>query len=84
MRQAITTKYLGPTDTRGARIKATCDAGSLTVPYDHALDAPGNHREAAKALAVRLNWPGRYAGGGTKEGYVFVDSLSFAFAFESE
>lgn len=54
--QAIITKYLGPTDTRGSRIKATAAAGSVTLSYDCALDSDGNHRAAAEALCVKLGW----------------------------
>lgn len=54
--QAIITKYLGPTDTRGGRVKAKCDAGSVTVSWDHALDIELNHRAAALALITKLGW----------------------------
>lgn len=52
--QAIVTKYLCPTDRRGARIKAQAQAGSLTVSYDHEASNP--HREAAQALADKMGW----------------------------
>lgn len=76
--QAISTKYLGATNHRGSRIKATCPAGSLTVPFDHALNAPNNHAAAGIALARKLGWTGTLSLGGTKEGYVlvFVDDYS--------
>jgi hypothetical protein len=48
MSQAIITKFLGPTNTRGARIKATCWHGSVIVPYDYSAFRP--HRVAAQAL----------------------------------
>ena len=35
--QAIQTKYIGPTNTKGARIKAFCAAGSITIPYNYEL-----------------------------------------------
>ena len=70
--QAITTKYLGPTDHRGTRVKATCAAGSLTVPWDYALNAPDNHAAAVMALADKLGWEGPWHLGGTKTGYVGV------------
>jgi hypothetical protein len=54
--QAITTKYLGPTNTRGARIKATATAGSVTIPWDHALDACANHYAVARMLAGQNDW----------------------------
>lgn len=85
MLQAITTKYLGPTNTRGARIKATCDAGSLTVHWDYALNPSRNHAAAAQALAEKLGWTGRYVGGAdTRSGYVFVDADSDGFAVAAQ
>lgn len=54
--QAITTKFVKPTDTKGSRIKATAEAGSVTIGWDHALDSEGNHIAAAKALCVKLGW----------------------------
>lgn len=72
MRQAIKTKYLCPTNFRGARVKATAEAGSLTVPWDHALNVEDNHAVAAKMLCQRYGWQGHYSAGGTKDGYVFV------------
>jgi hypothetical protein len=42
MRQAIVTKFLGPTDHRGSRIKATAEAGSITVSWDHGLGVEEN------------------------------------------
>lgn len=51
MKQAIVTKYLAPTNSRGGRVKATAQAGSVTVPLDAALDVADNHRKAAWVLA---------------------------------
>ena len=48
--QAIQTKYLPPTDTKGARIKATCERGSRTIPYPYELSGDSVHREAALQL----------------------------------
>lgn len=56
MRQAIVTRYLGPTDHRGARVKASAQAGSVTVSWDDALDTDQNHERAAMALAKRYGW----------------------------
>ena len=53
--QAIYTKYLPPSNTRSSRIKATCDAGSLTIPYPHGFDEEGAHVEAARLLCVKLD-----------------------------
>ncbi len=56
--QAIQTKYLGPTNTRGSRIKAMCGAGSVTIGYPHELSGQSAHRKAAEALAAKLGWVG--------------------------
>jgi hypothetical protein len=72
---AIQTKYLGPTNTRGSRIKAWTDSGfSATISYPHELSYELCHFEAVKALVAKHNlaWDltdMRY--GGTEKGYVF-------------
>jgi hypothetical protein len=76
--QAIITKYLGATDTKGSRIKATCDAGSISIPYPHELSGEEVHVKAAMALVRKLGWDkdayGDWACGGlpNQAGYVFV------------
>ena len=60
MRQAIQTRYLGPTDHRGSRVKAFCQAGNVTIPWDDALDINLNHHRAFKALADKLGWKDRW------------------------
>lgn len=82
--QAITTKYLGPTNHRGSRIKASAAAGSITIAWDHALDVSANHVRAARALAEKLEWRGTWRAGSTElldgAAYVFVcDSSRDAF-----
>lgn len=78
MRQAIVTKYLGPTNFKGSRVKATAEAGSVTLSWDDALGIEENHLRAAVALREKFNWHvtsltadligGALPGGG----YVFV------------
>ena len=53
--QSIETKFFGPTNTKGSRIKATCWLKSKTVDYNHSLDIGENHRAAAQALVDALN-----------------------------
>lgn len=75
-RQTIVTKYRGPTNTRGSRFYASCDAGKLSIPYDYSLSATQNHEAAAEALARKLDWQGRMVGGSLPDGrmvFVFVD-----------
>jgi hypothetical protein len=70
--QAIETKYLGPTNVRGARIVARAQAGRITVPYDHALNFDENHIEAARIYAKRKGWIGSWYSGGAVDGATFV------------
>ncbi len=81
--QAITTKFRGPTDTRGSRVIARAAAGSLTHAWDYALDYEGNHTAAARALAEKLGWAGQWVGGGLPDGsgdtFVCVDRVSQEF-----
>jgi len=74
--QTITTKYLGATNTKGARMKATHTGGytSITEGYDWALNNEDNHMVVAHMLAQKLKWDATYIGGHTKEGMVFVDA----------
>lgn len=69
--ETITTKFYGPTDSRGARIRASSSAGSLTIPYDYEL---GNrtHGKAAISLARKQGWKGTLVEGETRTGKVFV------------
>jgi hypothetical protein len=59
--QAIVTKYLGATNYRSARVKATCQGGSNTLVWDDALDVDGNHDKAAFFLARKLGWVDNHA-----------------------
>lgn len=63
MYPAIVTKYFGPTDHKGTRVRAKADAGSIWWSWDHALNAEDNHTGAAAALATKLNWGGEWVGG---------------------
>lgn len=71
--QAIVTKYLGPTDHRGARIVASCYADRLTIPYPHEKSGEDAFRVAAEALRDKLGWTGVLVGGSLPDGsYAFV------------
>lgn len=73
--QAIETKFLSATNSRGSRIKASAWGGSATVGYDHALNPEGAHKAAADALIAKMGWTGTFAQGGNAkgDGYVFVN-----------
>lgn len=68
MRQVIVTKFLGPTNCRGSRVKATCQAGSVTIGWDRSIGVEENHLAAAKALCDKFNWGDPVAGGGMPDG----------------
>lgn len=83
--RAITTKWLGPTDRSGSRVKATAHSGpggSLTHHWDYGIandmrgvsDVEGNHIAAARKLAEKLGWSGMWCAGASPDerGYVFV------------
>ena len=82
---AIQTKYIGPTNTRGSRIKAYApkhggENRSVSIPYPHHLSHELVHFEAVKALVQKFKMEVdttdmRY--GGTDDGYVFcfADSI---------
>lgn len=76
---AIETKYIGPTNCRGSRIKASANGNHITIPYDYALSGAALHAEAAIALCKKMGWKGRLVSGGTDRGYVFTFAESEAF-----
>jgi hypothetical protein len=87
-RQAIVTKFHGPTNTKGSRVSARCEAKRILVSWDHRLHSDGNHVAAAKALASQLGWEGPWYGGCIDGGYTFVqggdDDLGTGCAFRVE
>ena len=68
--QAIQTRYLGPTATKGTRIRASSYGGSVTISYQHNLTLTENHLAAAQALQLRLQWTGTLASGTLPNGDV--------------
>jgi hypothetical protein len=53
----IKTRYFGPTDKRGARMKATnlTSGRFVTVPYDSGLSDGENHEADARAALAELH-----------------------------
>ena len=72
---AIQTKFIAPTNHRGARIKAYTWSGfSATISYPHASGIESSHFEAVKALVKKHQLDWELSGmtyGGTENGYVF-------------
>jgi hypothetical protein len=80
MSLGIETKFLSPTNTKGARVKAfTCNGHSATVPFDYSLNTLDAHFAAVIALKKKLktDWNiERMSFGGTKQGFFFCFSWS--------
>jgi len=71
--KAIETRFYGPGNVRGARIKAfDLDGNQVTISYPYELSGEDCHRQAAEALRDKMGWQGRLIGGAVKRGYVFV------------
>ena len=72
--QAITTRYLPPTNHKGSRIVAECAARRMYVAWDYALNVDDNHAAACRALAAASQWTERgWVGGVVKSGdFVWV------------
>jgi hypothetical protein len=89
--QAITTKFLAPTNSRGARIKASCDAGSMIIPFPCGLNDEQAHAAAAMALVRKLGWTpengynDQWHGGSVNGHYVFVygDGSTYSTSFSA-
>ena len=79
--QAITTKFLYATKTKGPRIKATSEFGqSITIDFDYCLDKNALHAKAAFALIKKLGWDTKkIISGSISQGYVFCLGESEAF-----
>lgn len=72
-RQAIETRYLGPTNHRSSRIVARSASGHRIIcSWDDALGVDENHHAAAQALADKLGWRSRLATGALANSYVHV------------
>lgn len=71
--QAIETKYHGPGNVKGSRVKATSASGAtITLYWDHALNADENHMAAANAPKNKMGWKGNLIQGCLKDSYVHV------------
>lgn len=85
MSLAIITSYMGPTNSRGSRVKAVArkaeswgdnnyPAMSITDSWNSAENIEENHCRAAKMCVVKYGWNGVYVAGSVPGGgYAFVD-----------
>jgi hypothetical protein len=73
MKQAITIKFLGTTYTKGARLKATTRAGSVTLDFDYGAEHEQRIKAAVDAHNAKFGWTGAYSIGTLPNGcYVAV------------
>lgn len=56
VRQAIRTKYISPTNTKGSRVRASYAGGSIIVGWQCDLNVEENHLFAANQLSKKLGW----------------------------
>ena len=71
----IKTKYLGVTNTKGSRIKASMNGFSATIPYPYEFSHEGSHFQAVKALVAKHDLKIDIEGmgwGGDDDGYYFT------------
>lgn len=92
-RQSILTKYVAPTNTREAKIKAIQsgwsekrECKSVTIPYPYELNLEEGHAKAAKILAEKLGWKGRFVSSslGAWSNFAYCFSIDDGTAFETE
>lgn len=57
---SVTTRFHGPTDTRGSRVSATYGHGDFRVrishSWSHSLSSEENHQGVAMKLAEQMGW----------------------------
>lgn len=71
--QAIITKFIPCTNTKPDRIKAFCEAKSLTITWPYGMETEEAHIHAATLLCKVLDWNVKlHTGYNSKIGYVHV------------
>ena len=75
LKEAIFTKLLPATNFKGARVKAKCSSGEVTLNYNYSRSVEDTHLEAVTALMRKLHFtinPYRVHTAKTREGYVHI------------
>ena len=71
--KAITTKYYGPTNTHGPRMKAwDMDGNSILHHFDCLSSLEENHNDIARGLCQKMAWSGTLVSGDIEGGKVYV------------
>ena len=63
--KAIQIKYLSATDTKGSRLKAWTDAGSITEPLDYSLNLDEQSMRLAERYIKKQDWSSNVTGFGS-------------------
>jgi hypothetical protein len=82
---AIKTKFLSATDTRGERIKASTTSDrpiSIIRPYNYKLGTEENHRAVAKELFKELDW--KYKPKDKGIAYISTSDRGYTYTFNWE
>jgi len=66
--KVIKVKYQGPTDTKGARLKASDGDNSLIMAVDYSLDGERLFSHAALAFIEKMGWNVEISGSGVYQG----------------
>lgn len=67
--QTIQTKYVGPTNFKGSRIKARTSSGiSIIRNYNCGLNIDENHAKVARELQEKMKWHADLVGGQNADG----------------
>lgn len=75
-RQAIRTRFHGPTNTMGTRVSAAWSGGRIYWDWRYGLSPEENHRAAAQALSEKLNWGAVVDGGSFDNDYYWLTAQS--------
>lgn len=77
MTNAIVTKYIAPTDSTGAMVRAFSPRfPTVRIPWNYTLDAAENHQAAAAKLARNLGFKGVLVGAWKGDKMVWVDKAT--------
>lgn len=73
MQKAISTRYRGPTNTRGSKIIAKAmDNAPRSMGMKYSLSTEGRHCLAAMEYARHMGWTGFYVAGALADGNCYV------------
>ena len=77
--KAIWTRYYGPGNVRGSRVRAVAEIRNsfgaeigVTIGWDDAKNSNENHDAAVLALCAKMGWPGDLTRGGRPDGAGYV------------